>query len=112
MSIKIGDRVVVITREATEEDMASQLYYNYFGGLRGVVVKEPEEGNFAVNIDRDSLPAETLKRHKEIEKLERERWLSGISEEQKRNMTAQQKQFHFDYTILVNEKDLEAETEN
>lgn len=109
MKFNIGDRVVIKTREATEEDMVSHLYYNYFGGLKGVIVKQPEENNYAISVDRDSLPSDVLKRHKEIEKLERERWLSGISEEQKRNMTAEQKQFKFDYTVLVAENDLEKE---
>lgn len=109
MKFSIGERVVIKTREATDDDMLSQLYYNYFGGLRGVIVKEPEENHFAISVDRDSLPSDILKRHKEIEKLERDRWLAGISEEQKRNMTAQQKQYTFDYTVLVDANDLEKE---
>ena len=111
MSFKIGDRVIIKTREATEEDIASRLYYNFFGGLYGTVVKQPEENNYAINIDRESLKPDFLARHKEIEKLERKRWLDGLSEEQKRNMTAEQKQYHLDYTLIVNEKDLELYSE-
>lgn len=107
MSFKIEDKVIIKTREATEEDMESQLYYNFFGGLKGKIVKMPEEGNYVVEIDQTTLPVKILKRHREIEELEKKRWLSGLAEETKRNLTAEQKQYHLAYTLYVNEKDLE-----
>ena len=107
MSFKTGDRVSIIKRAVTDEDIDNQLYFEYFGGLTGVVVKIYDDGTICVNIDTYSLREDFRKRHTELEKLEKERWLNSLSEEAKRNMTSEQKQYKIDYTILVNEKDLE-----
>ncbi len=107
MSFKIGDKVKIKTREATAEEFEDKTYYNFFGGLTGVVAKDAIDGSYVINIDRESLPSNFLARHKEIEKLEKERWLSGLSEENRRSLTAEQKQYHLDYKLLVKESDLE-----
>lgn len=107
MSFKIGDKVVIKTREATHEEFEDKTYYNFFGGLTGTIAKDSLEGSYVVNIDLDSLPADFLKRHRELEKLEKERWLSGLSEENRRSLTAEQKQYHLDYKLFVKEADLE-----
>ncbi len=106
MSIRTGDRVSIVTRPVTEDDAVEQLYFEYFGGLTGTVVKIYDNGSVCVNVDLESLRPDFQKRHAELEKLEKERWLNSLSEEAKRNMTAEQKQYKIDYTILVSEKDL------
>ena len=107
MNFKIDDKVIIKTREATVEDIESQTYFNFFGGLKGIITKLPVEGLCCISIDIESLKLDFLQRHKEIEKLERDRWLKGLSEEQRRNMTAEQKKYHLDYTLLVKVDDIE-----
>ncbi|MBR4748215.1 MAG: hypothetical protein IK083_01405 [Abditibacteriota bacterium] len=109
MSVRSGDRVSIVKRPVTDEDIDNQLYFEYFGGLRGTVMKINRDGSVCVNVDLDSLRPDFQKRHQELEKLERERWLNSLSEEAKRNMTGEQKQYKIDYTILVDPKDLVAE---
>ena len=111
MSFKIGDKVIINTREVTPEDIESKLYYQHFAGLKGTVVKIYDGENCVLDIDRTSLPKDILKRHIEIEDLEKKRWLEGLSDEIRRGLTAEQKKYTLAYTVLINEKDLSSLTE-
>jgi len=111
MKYKLNDRIKIITRELEPIDADNQLYYKYFGGLTGSVSKLYSDGIVCIDIDFDSLRNDFQKRHKEIERLEKERWISSLSEEAKRNMTGEQKQYKIAYKILVHEKDLEVYTD-
>lgn len=107
MSFNVGDRINIIKREVISADTENQLYYEYFGGLTGAISKKYPENVYCVEVDFDSLRNDFQKRHREIEKLEKERWLASLSDEARRNMTGEQKQYKIAYKILVHEKDLQ-----
>jgi hypothetical protein len=102
---KTGDRVVVATREQTASDIKSGLYYSHFAGLRGSILKLYGE-EASVLVDTDTLPDEVGTRHKEGEKAMRQRWLDGLSEEAKNRMSAREKEFHLNYSVLVSLSDI------
>ena len=119
MNFKFNDRVKIVTRTPNSEDKEKQLYYDFFGGLIGKIVKiyEADEASkdirkeriACVEVDKDSLRPDFLKRHKEMEKLEKERWEATLPKDVKANMTAEQKQYRIAYQILVRMSDLTSE---
>jgi len=106
-ALKAGDRVKVTAREVTAEDVKSNLYFAYFGGLVGTVDRVYDDGSTCIDIDLDSLHEEMRQRHKDMEESERKRWLSNLSDEARNRLTAEQKQFRMAYKILVAIKDVE-----
>ena len=104
---RAGDRVKVRTREATSQDLKSGLFFNHFSGLVGHVQKIYGDGQVAVAVELDALPEEIWKRHMQTRDQMRERWLEGLSDDVRRKLTPEQKQFDLRYVILVGMADLE-----
>lgn len=105
--LKVGDTVQVTTREITNEDVKSSLYFAYFGGLVGSIDRIYDDGSVCVEIDIDSLTEDARKRHLETQEAERKRWLDGLSGEARNRLTEDQKKLTISYKILVSKKDLE-----
>jgi ribosomal protein L21E len=78
---KPGDRVRLVTRAQTEEDMKSGLYYEHFGGMTGIVQKIYGPQEIAVEIEPESLPQEIRQRHENVRDQMKTKWLEGLSEE-------------------------------
>jgi hypothetical protein len=106
-AIKAGDRVKVVSREVTNEDSKSGLYYSYFGGLTGSVDRIYDDGSVCIDVDLDSLSDEIRTRHLAMQETEQQRWLSSLSDEVRNRLTAEQKQLKMSYRILVSKNDLE-----
>jgi hypothetical protein len=106
-SFKTGDRVRIIEREVTTADVKSQLYYEYFRNLVGVVEHVYDDDTISLKVDLDSLPVDIEKRHHEVEASAQRRWMSNISEEQKDKLSEKEKLVTMSYNILVSTKDLE-----
>lgn len=104
-TFKVGDSVRIIARDQTAADVKSQLYYPHMANLRGKVLKVFGE-EASVNVDRTTLPAEIRSRHEGNEKAMRQRYLDGLSDEVRNRMSAKEKHFMLNYTILVSLKDL------
>ena len=51
-----GDRVRIVDREVTPEDVKSGLFYNHFRGLVGTIQKIYDEKEAAVVIEVESMP--------------------------------------------------------
>ena len=105
-AMKAGDRVKIIAREVTAEDVKTSLYFSYFGDLCGSVDRVYDDGSVCVEIDLDSLNDDTRERHIEMQENERKRWLENLSDEARNRLTAAQKQFSMSYKLLVSGKDL------
>ena len=101
-----GDVVKVISREPTPADVKNQTYYPYFAGLTGTVDKV-YDNEVSVRVDPETLPADVLKRHTEIQESIKRKWLNGLSGEARNRLTPEEKQFKLSYTILVQAADLE-----
>lgn len=107
MKIKEGDYVRVIPRECTPADAKNGLFYGYFGGLCGTVVRIYEGDEVCLNVDLETLPPDILKRHIEIQESIKRKWLNGLSNEARNHLTSEEKHFELSYTILVSASDIE-----
>jgi|YNPBryBLVA2012_1023415.scaffolds.fasta_scaffold35905_1 hypothetical protein len=107
MAFKTGDRVRVVSREVTAEDVKSRLYYAYFGGLTGSVDRVYDDGSVCIDVDLESLRDDQRERHLQIQEMERKQWLESLSDEVRGRLTAEQKKLRISYKILVSDKDIE-----
>ena len=71
-AFKAGDRVRIVTRDVTPEDVKSQLYFAYFGGLTGTVDRTYDD-TVCVDVDLQSLTDEMRDRHVSMQEAERQR---------------------------------------
>lgn len=102
-----GDRVKIVTREQTEEDIKTNSYFPYFGGLTGKIEKYYSEKEIAVDIEPESLTRDIRKRHEDVRDQMKSKWLEGLSEEGRNRLTEREKDFHLRYVILTATGDLE-----
>lgn len=105
--LKVGDAVQIKTREVTNDDIKSSLYFSYFGGLQGAIDRIYDDGSVCVDVDLDSLTQDARDRHLETQEAERKRWLEGLSGEARNRLSDDQKKLAISYKLLVSKKDLE-----
>ncbi len=104
---KRGDRVLVVERETTAADRKAGVYYPHFRGLHGVVDQiYEEEGEICVEVDPESLQPAFLHRHQTIENQVRQKWLNGLSDQERRSLPEEHKQLRLKYTIMISPNDL------
>lgn len=106
LRLKEGDAVQVIDRAATNADVRSGLFYNYYRNLSGTVFKlygSGETQQAAVEVDQSTLPAEVIERHQATRNQMR-----GVTPgEAKRARTpVNVPEFHLRYVILIAAADL------
>ena len=104
-TIKQGDAVIIAARDATSQDVKSGLYFAHYANLRGTVLRLYGE-EAAVQVERDSLPADVRARHEEGEQAMRSRWLDNLSETARVGLTEREKSFALNYAVLVSVADL------
>jgi ribosomal protein L21E len=109
-TFKEGDRVQIVDREATADDIKSGLFYNHFRGLTGMVQKVYDSQEAAIEIEMESLEDPLSERHTDVQEQMKSKWLDGLSEEGRNRLTDQEKDFRLRYTVLVGVKDLIAPT--
>ncbi len=106
-NVNEGDRVRIASREQTEDDEKSGMYYNHYAGLTGVVQKVYSKQEVSVDVELESLTREIRKRHEEVRDQMKTKWLDGLSEEGRGKLTEREKDFTLRYVILVAMSDLE-----
>ena len=106
-ALKAGDRVILCTREVSQDDIKTGLYYAYFGGLIGSVDRIYDDNTVCVDIDLDSLRKDMKERHLAVQEAERKRWLDSISDEMRNRLNHNQKQLKMSYKILVSAIDIQ-----
>jgi hypothetical protein len=104
---KEGDRVRIKTREQTEDDVKSQLYFAHYGGMTGTVQKVYSKAEVAVAVEMESVSREIRKRHDDVRDQMKTKWLDGLSEEGRSKLTEREKDFNLRYVVLVAMSDLE-----
>lgn len=104
---KPGDRVKVRQRKATDADREGLTYFEHLGGLTGTIRNVFNQDEIAVSIDFASMPEGMLTAHTEAVKRMRAKFLAGLSEEQRRGLSPEEKRFSANYVILVKASDLE-----
>jgi hypothetical protein len=105
---KEGDRVKIVQRKVTDEDRKKGRYFDHMAGLTGIVENVYEGNEVAMKVDIDSLSDITQKVHKEATRRMRDKFVGAISEEQKKQLTAEELNFEANYVLLVQGSDLEA----
>lgn len=108
-NFKEGDRVQIVRREQTNNDVKERSYYPFMGGLRGTIYRLYSDGRAAVQVDPDSLPETVLNRHVEAQERMKNRWIEGLSEEARSRLTPEEREFHLNYVLLVRLEDLQPE---
>lgn len=106
-TIKAGDLVRISDRQATAQDVKSGLFYSHYRGLVGSVRKVYRNDEVAVEIETDALPEDVWKRHMQTRDQMRQRWLEGLSDDVRRKLSPEQKDFALRYVVLVSARDLE-----
>ena len=104
---KEGDRVRVVTRAVTEDDRKSSRYYEHMAGLIGTVQNVYSDAEIAIKVDPSCLNKVTGAVQKEATQRMREKFLSNVSEEQKKQLSKEELEFDAHYVQLVQSKDLE-----
>lgn len=103
---KEGDRVQIVAREQTNDDIKNRSYYPYMASLKGTIYRMYNDGRAAIQIDLDSLPEAVLSRHTEAQERMKNRWIESLSEEARSRLTPEEKEFHLNYVLLVRIEDL------
>ena len=106
-TFKEDDRVRIVSREQTEDDQKTGIYYNHYAGLTGTVQKVYSKSEVTVDIELESLTREIRKRHDEVRDQMKTKWLDGLSEEGRSKLTEREKDFTLRYVVLVKMDDLE-----
>ncbi len=104
-SVTSGQSVRVVANPSGASDQKLP-FYDFFNDLTGSVGKVYDDGSATVVVDLKSLPEEVRQRHAANEQPMRDKWLGGLSEEEKNRLTASQKKFSLRYTILVSARNL------
>jgi hypothetical protein len=104
---KEGDRVCIVTRPATDEDRKKNRYFPHMAGLSGTVQNVYETNEVAIKIDVAGLSDISADVHRTAVARMREKFLNNISEEQKKQLTAEELNFNAHYMLLVQSSDLQ-----
>jgi len=63
-----GDRIRIVSRQVTDEDLKSNLYFSHYGGLLGTVQKVYSEGaEVAIDLELSSLTKDVRDRHEDVQ---------------------------------------------
>jgi phage host-nuclease inhibitor protein Gam len=104
---KEGDRVRVKTRPVTDEDRKKNRYFAHMAGLTGTIQNIYGADEIAVKMEIESLTPTSQEVHKTSTQRMREKFLSNISEEQKKQLTQEELDFEAHYMLLLEGSDLE-----
>ncbi len=107
MALKEGDRVRIVTREATAEDRKTNRYFPHMAGLEGTVESVYSADEVSVKIDPAVLQDPAKAVHTEATRRMRERFISSVSEEAKAQLTPEELNFGANYVLLARTSDLE-----
>lgn len=104
---KEGDRVRVVNRPVTEEDRKKNRYFEHMANMSGAIQTIYNSEEIAVRIDPSAMSRITKGVHDSALSRMREKFLSSVSEEQKKQLTPEELSFDAHYVLLVRAADLE-----
>lgn len=104
---KEGDRVRVVSRPVTEEDRKKNRYFEHMAELSGTIQTIYSSEEIAVRIDPAAMTPVTRDVHKTSVTRMREKFISSVSEEQRKQLTPEEQNFDAHYVLLVRSADLE-----
>ncbi len=101
------DQVRVVSRPVTEEDRKKNRYFEHMAGLSGTVENVYSDTEVAVKVSPESMSAITLGVHTTATQRMKDKFLEGLPQEQRRNLTEEELDFKAQYVVLVQAADLE-----
>jgi hypothetical protein len=106
-NLKEGDRVRVVSRPVTEEDRKKNRYFDHMANVTGIIQSIYNSEEIAIRVDREAMSEVTQEVHKVSVNRMREKFLSSVSEEQKKQLTNEELNFDAHYVLLLRAADLE-----
>lgn len=104
---KEGERVRIVKRAVSEDDRKTMRYFEHMAGLTGTVQNVYTGDEIAVKVDLDTLSPVTADVHDKSARRMREKFVSSVSEEQRKHPTKEELEFVPHYMLLVQAADLE-----
>ena len=104
---KEGDHVRVVSRPVTEEDRKKNRYFEHMAKMTGTIQTIYNSEEVAVRVDAPAMTQVTKEVHKISVERMREKFISSVSEEQKKQLTNEELNFDAHYVLLVRAADLE-----
>jgi hypothetical protein len=104
---KEGDRVRVVSRPVTEEDRKKNRYFDHMANLTGTIQTIYNAEEIAIRVDPDAMKPITQEVHKLAVTRMRDKFLSSVSEEQKKQLSNEELNFDAHYVLLVRAADIE-----
>lgn len=104
--LKEGAAVHIVERAATAADTKSGLYFGHYRNLSGTIFKlygSGEDGQAAIDVDLESLPADVAQRHLETRDL---MFNSLPVEARRQSAPGTASPFRLRYIVLVGTRDL------
>ncbi len=105
---KEGDQVQVVARDVTEEDRKKNRYFEHMAGVSGTVQSVYSDSEVAVRVSTESMSKITLDVHTKATQRMKDKFLEGLPQEQRRNLTEEELDFKAQYVLLVQSEDLVA----
>jgi hypothetical protein len=102
-----GQKVRIVARTVTEEDKRLNRYFDHMSGLVGTIQNIFAEDQIAIKVDLESLSKISSDVHKNATKRMQEKFVSGVGEEQRKLLTAEELNFVPNFDLLVRSEDLE-----
>lgn len=104
---KEGERVKCVIRPVTEDDRKANRYFDHMAGVTGTIQNIYGRDEIAIKVDPDCLSRITADVHRIATERMRDKFVNTVSEEQKKQLTAEELDFDANYMLLVREADLE-----
>jgi|SRR5579862_9711691 len=104
---KEGERVRVVSRAVTEEDRKKNRYFEHMANMSGTIQTIYNAEEIAIRVDSAAMTDVTKKVHNMAVSRMREKFLSSVSEEQKKQLTNEELNFDAHYVLLVRAADIE-----
>ncbi len=103
---KPGDRVKIKERKASPEEVEGGVYVPHYANLTGTVEAVYGKDEIAVRIDPEAFTPLLADVYKEATRRMRAKFFGHLSEEQRKRLTADEKNFLTNFVILVKSSDL------
>ena len=104
---KEGDRVRVVSRPVTEDDRKKNRYFDHMKNLTGTIQTIYNAEEIAIRVDPEAMTPVTTEVHKLAVTRMRDKFLSSVSEEQKKQLSNEELNFDAHYVLLVRAADIE-----
>lgn len=104
---KEGERVRIVDRPVTDEDRKKNRYFDHMANLTGTIQNLYSAEEIAVRVDPDAMSSVTASVHGQAVRRMREKFISSVSEEQRKQLTNEELNFDAHYVLLVRAADIE-----